>query len=194
MNKAMGSLLKSDDTTSVEEYLEGEKSSKLRHEYLNGVVYAMAGGTLNHNRITLNIGSALDDWLAGSNCRPFVSDVKVKVQTLASESYYYPDVVVTCAADDTNDLFLENPTTIFEVLSDSTERIDRQEKFLAYRSLESLQEYILVSQDRREVTVARKRDNWQSVRLTGGDFELELSCTDQLLGSARIYRNVDLPR
>ena len=123
----MSSLKQPNLLISPTEYIEGEKHSDVRHEYIDGAVYAMAGGTLNHNSITLNIGSELNDLLDRSPCRPYVNDVKVKVKTLASESYYYPDVVVTCDPTDNNDQFLENPTVIFGVLSESTERIDRNE-------------------------------------------------------------------
>ncbi|MCP5536627.1 MAG: Uma2 family endonuclease [Akkermansiaceae bacterium] len=188
----MSSLKQSSTIISPIEYLEGEPLSEVRHEYIDGLVFAMAGSTLNHNRITLNIAGCLDELLNGSSCRPFASDVKVKVKTLASETYYYPDVVVTCHPEDTNDQFLENPTTIFEVLSESTERIDRNEKFLAYKNLESLEDYILVSQERREVTIARRKSNWQAEVFSGEDFSLQLACSDTPLTAERIYRNVDL--
>jgi Uma2 family endonuclease len=187
----MSGLKQSTISITPADYLEGEPYSGVRHEYVDGTVFAMAGGTLNHNRITLNIAGLLSGLLDGSPCRPYASDVKVKVKTLASEAYYYPDVVVTCDPADTNDQFLENPTTIFEVLSESTERIDRNEKFLAYKNLPSLQEYILVSQQRRELTVARRKNDWQAELFSGNDSNLLLSCTDTPLLSDRIYRNVE---
>jgi len=187
----MAELVQANYPISPEEYLQGELLSDVRHEYLDGAVYAMAGGTQIHNRISLNIAGALDGLLDGSPCRPFLGDVKVRVKTLSSESYYYPDVVVTCDAEDTNPLFLEKPTTIFEVLSDSTERIDRNEKFLAYTSIPSVQEYVLVRQDRKEVTVARRSNDWRPEILAGDDFQLSLACNEETLTSARVYRNVD---
>ncbi len=176
---------------SAQDYLDGEMVSEVRHEYIDGEVYAMAGGTLNHNRIALNIAGALDDAMDGSKCRPFVNDVKVKVATLETESFYYPDVVVTCDPDDNEPLYLERPTTIFEVLSESTERVDRNEKFLAYRSLPTLEDYVLVSQAEKRITVARRANGWQAELLAGDEFSLVVACCEVPLESARIYRNVD---
>jgi len=153
----------------------------------------MFGGTLDHNRIALNIGAALDDALDGSSCRPYVNDVKVRVRTLETETFYYPDVVVTCDPDDKEPLYLESPTTIFEVLSESTERYDRIEKFLAYRSLPTLEDYVLVSQKEKKITVARRANDWQAEVLSDEEFSLPLACNGVALDSARIYRNVDFP-
>ena len=105
---------------SVQEYLDGETVSDVRHEYVDGEVYAMAGGTLTHNRIALNIGAALDDALDGSSRRPYIGDVKVRVETLETETFYYPDVVVTCQPDDTSFsiLFAGRPQMRLKVTSD----------------------------------------------------------------------------
>lgn len=131
----MANLQQPAPTTSVQDYLDGESLAQLRHEYIDGEVYAMGVGSLIHNLVTGNIFAALHPSLDRSHCRLFFSDVKVRVATPEAEPYCYPDVVVTCDPDDKEPLFLERPTTIFEVLSESTERIDRNEKFLAYRSL-----------------------------------------------------------
>jgi len=168
--------------------------SEVRHEYIDGEVYAMVGGPLDHNRIALNIGGALDDALDGSRCRPYISDVKVRVRTLETEVFYYPDVVVTRDPDDGNPLYLERPTTIFEVLSESTERLDRNEKFLAYRSLPTLEDYVLVSQTEKRITVARRASGWQAELLSGDEFLLEIACSEVPLTAGRIYRNVDFSR
>lgn len=187
----MEGILKADLSISASEYLEGELISEVRHELVGGEVFAMSGGSLNHNRISLNIASDLSDLLGKSGCRPYINDVKVMVRTLSDENYYYPDVVVTCDPKDTNDYFLESPTTIFEVLSPSTEDNDRKAKYFAYRSITSLQEYVLVSQGRREVTVSRRANGWAPEILEGDDFELALTCGAVLLRSDRIYRNVE---
>ena len=186
----MSGLRKEYFEISPEEYLEGEKVSPVRHEYIDGVVYAMSGGTKNHNRIAGNIFGDLDEKLDGTPCEPFINDVKLKVKTLVSESYYYPDVVVSCDESDDDEYYVEKPTTIFEVLSESTERIDRTEKFLAYKSLPTLEEYVLVRQDRREVMVVRRKNDWALERLEG-EFELDLSCGGVVIEGDRIYRNVD---
>lgn len=177
---------------TVEDYLNTEDGAEVRHEYLAGEVYAMSGGTRNHNRLAGNIFAFLDQQIDINSCKHFINDVKVRIQSLESDTFYYPDVVVTCDPDDDNELYIEKPTTIFEVLSDSTERIDRQEKFFGYRTISSLEEYVLISQKSREVTVARKSNSWKPELLTGNDFELKLSCSDQPITSDKIYRNVDI--
>lgn len=176
---------------SVQDYLDGEMVSEVRHEYIDGEVYAMSGGTLDHNLITGNIFAALHSLLDGSGCRPFVNDVKVRVATLEMETFYYPDVVVTCDPDDNAPLYLERPTTIFEVLSESTGRIDRNEKFIAYRSLTTLEDYVLVSQVEKRITVARRANGWRAEVLTGDGFSLRVASCEEPLTAARIYRNVE---
>lgn len=186
----MSEAIDSGDLVSVEDYLKGEKISPIRHELIGGRVFAMSGGSLVHNRISGNIFGALDEALHGGPCRAYISDVKVMVRTLADENFYYPDVVVTCDPGDSHDDFLEAPATIFEVLSPSTEEVDRNQKLFAYRSLASLEEYVLVSQTSREVTVVRRASGWKPKVLVGDDFKLKLSCGPTVLESRRIYRGV----
>ena len=182
-------LAKQQIEVSVEDYLAGEPEAQVRHEYVNGQVYAMAGATLRHNTISLNLALSLKSQLRGRPCTPYMSDVKVQVRTLASESYYYPDVVVSCDPRDTNPQYLEYPSTVIEVLSESTERIDRHEKFLAYTSLDSVQEYLLVAQDRRFVTVCRRESGWQPEVFTEEEDTIVLSC-GATLTLAEIYEQV----
>lgn len=179
-------LLKKNVLVSVEEYLEGEKHSQVKHEYVRGHVYAMVGASKAHNRISLNIGYTLDRHLRGGPCNVFVSDVKVRI----GEIFYYPDVSVTCSPLDTDPFYSTEPSLIVEVLSPTTEAVDRLDKRLAYQSLPSLREYVLVSQDKREVQVYRRQEKgWDlevfleadTVRLESIDFELPL---------AEVYRDV----
>jgi Uma2 family endonuclease len=174
----------------VQEYLDGEKLSDIRHEYVDGQVYAMAGGTKNHNKIAGNVFSDFKSALDGGPCETYMNDVRLRVFSLESESYYYPDVVVSCEPDDGDDQHVEKPTLIVEVLSDSTEKRDKTEKFFAYRSLQSLEEYVIISQKTKEVTIARKGDQWKPETLIGDDFELYLGCLSKPIPSSRIYRNV----
>ena len=176
---------------SVEEYLKGEKFADVRHEYLAGQVYAMAGGTRNHNRIALNLASGLEEGLEGGPCQTYISDVKVHVQSINDESFYYPDVMVGCDPKDQHELYLDHPSVIVEVLSESTERIDRNEKFHAYRSIPSLMEYVLISQKKKEVMVARRENDWRPEVLNRVDGELALRCIGVSLPLSRIYRNVN---
>ena len=145
----------------VDDYLSGEQLSEVRHEYIAGEVHAMAGASEAHNLAAGSIYSALRTHLKGKRCRPYIADVKVRLEILGDDIFYYPDVLVACDPRDTHPLFKRFPTVIIEVLSESTERIDRREKFLSYTRIETLEEYVLVAQDRREVTVFRRANGWQ---------------------------------
>lgn len=135
---------------TVEEYLAAEVNSPIKHEYLDGCVYAMAGASDAHVTISLNLASILKNHLRGSGCRAYISDMRVNVA--ASNSYYYPDVMVTCAPSDRElPNYKQNPCLIIEVLSTSTEAFDRGDKFTDYQQLDSLQEYVLVNQKRQRV-------------------------------------------
>ncbi len=109
---------------SEEDYLEGEKIAELKHEYVDGHIYAMAGAHSNHNSLALNISSEFKNHLKGKPCRAYMSDMKVRIAN--GSKYYYPDVLVNCPP--VNGYFTETPTIIVEVLSNSTRRIDETEK------------------------------------------------------------------
>lgn len=185
----MNAALKQDQITA-EEYLEGEELGDVKHEYVGGLVYAMAGASRDHNTLSLNLASRLNAHLGAGPCRTHVADVKVRLRYLGSDIFYYPDVVVGCDPRDTEALYLEHPRVIVEVLSKGTERLDRREKYWAYRSADSLEEYVLVAQDRREVTVFRKADNWQPMILTAPESVLELRSLEFSLPLAAIYEGV----
>jgi Uma2 family endonuclease len=138
-----------DKPLSVEEYLELEASATVRHEYVGGEVYALAGATDRHNRISGNIFARLWSAARGGPCRVYMSDMKLR----ASESvFYYPDVMVVCEpAEPGNPDFQRDPCLVVEVLSPSTEQIDRREKLLAYTRTPSVGAYLVVSQDIRRV-------------------------------------------
>lgn len=160
---------------STEAYLLGEndRADALRYEYVNGQVYAMAGASRNHNRLARNLTTRLDIHLRGSACEVFQGDMKVGIQTANEQHFYYPDVHVTCA-EENNRYFNTAPCLIIEVLSESTARIDRYEKLVAYRLLGSLQEYVLCSQETAHVEIYRKRTEWKAEYfVTGQSFTLE---------------------
>jgi len=137
-----------------EEYLAFEEKSDIKHEYVNGEVYAMSGSTDNHNSVALNMALVLLTHLRGSDCRVHASDVKVQPPV---RNYYYPDVFVTCdPADKEDPLSKRFPKLIVEVFSDSTEAKDRGDRFIDYQLIESLEEYALVSAKRRRVEVFRR--------------------------------------
>jgi Uma2 family endonuclease len=145
---------------SYEEYLVWESTQETRHEYFNGEVVAMAGGTRNHNRISLNFSKLLDDALADRQCEVYIADVKVQVEP--SQKYFYPDVVVTCDQRDNEEQLVLFPCLIIEVLSPSTEAYDRGFKFSQYRKFDSLQEYVLVQVEQPIVEVFQRNqeDKW----------------------------------
>lgn len=151
---------------TVEEYLEGEKTSDIRHEYVAGAVHAMAGASGLHNLIALAFATGLRHHLRGSPCHVFISDMKVRV----NDAFYYPDLVVVCGAIDAGAYYQTAPTLIVEILSESTEARDRLEKRLAYQKIESLKEYVLVAQDKMRIEVYRRvEDGWQLETYSYGD-------------------------
>ena len=154
------------------DYLAGELVSPIRHEYVAGEVFAKTGSCKAHNLISGNVAILLRNALRGSGCQTFIADMRVHIAT--QSSYYYPDVVVTCApadlADDAPEHQLEAPSLIVEVLSPGTEAIDRREKMLAYRHIDSLVEYVLIDQERRWVEVYRRTDSgWVADLYSPGD-------------------------
>lgn len=168
----------------VEDYLEGELRSEVRHEYVAGQVYAMSGATDSHNRIAGNLFSDLHVHLRGKRCEPFMNDMKVHLESQGDEWFYYPDVMVNCDPQGQEKLYCNTPAVIVEVLSPSTERTDRQEKRLAYETITSLHTYVLVAQDCREVTMYRRAgDGWarkilprdgQRLHIAQLDFSIDL--------------------
>jgi len=140
---------------SIEQYLDWEPLQEYRYEYVNGEVLAMTGGTIPHNDIALNIYRALYPHLRSRGCRINVADVKVQVNI--NSPYYYPDVVISCDPRDLNARnFIQYPKIIVEVLSPGTEAKDRGEKFAFYRTMPSLQEYILVESEKIGVEFYRR--------------------------------------
>ncbi|PZV25891.1 MAG: hypothetical protein DCF12_12510 [Snowella sp.] len=150
--------LKSDYYMSPEEYLEFEQHSDIKHEYIDGEVYAMAGTTKAHNTISLNLAILFREKLKNSNCQTFMADIKVNISN--KKRFFYPDIVVTCDDnDDVNAYDIKFPKVIVEVLSESTEKFDRGKKFQYYRTIPSLQEYILVSSQEYLIECFRRTKN-----------------------------------
>ncbi len=146
---------------SVEDYLSSESASEIRHEYIGGALHAMAGASREHNTIAINLVAALHAHLRGKPCRAFMADLKVRVQIAQTEIFYYPDVGVLCDPRDTERFFSRYPRVLVEILSPETQRIDRREKLLSHTQIETLEEYVLVAQDKLEVTVFRRTARWQ---------------------------------
>jgi len=141
---------------SPEDYLAGELCSEVKHEYLSGMVYAMAGARNLHNEIATNILVALHNRLRGKPCRPFNSDTKVRLRLRDQLRFYYPDVQVTCHPNPPDDSFQDQPVVVVEVVSESTRRADEGEKRDGYLGLSSLEQYLLVEQGRPSVLQWRR--------------------------------------
>ncbi|HEY9871564.1 MAG TPA: Uma2 family endonuclease [Candidatus Obscuribacterales bacterium] len=153
---------------SVEEYLRLEESSDVRHEYVSGRIFAMVGSTEAHNAIVVNLTIAIGSQIRGSGCRAFSTDMKLRVE--ATNSFYYPDVMVSCESYQAKAIFKQAPCLLIEVLSPSTIDIDRREKLLAYQNITSLNEYAIVYQEERRVELYKRRENeWTVTVHTGAD-------------------------
>ena len=147
---------------SSEDYLKGEQVSPIKHEYRRGEIYAMAGASNVHVLIAGNLFALLRNHLRGSGCLTYIADTKAHIESI--NTYYYPDVMVSCDQRDREfDNFLRYPCLIVEVLPSTTEAFDRGDKFADYRHLESLQEYVLVSQTRMSVECFRRNSEGQWV-------------------------------
>ncbi len=176
-----------------EEYLAIERAAEFKSEFLDGVMYAMSGGSLRHSRLASNLIGELHAKLHGSQCQVFTSDLRVRV---SGRLYAYPDISVVCGkpklADDQKDVLL-NPIVIIEVLSPSTEHYDRGVKFHLYRTIESLQEYIMVDQDKIMVEQYVRGDaaTWILHDLRNPDDELKMASINAVLPLHRIYDGVD---
>ena len=173
------------------DYLLGELASEIRHEYVDGEVFAMAGAGEAHNLIAGNIFAKLRGLVRGGPCRIYISDMKLRVKTW--KAYYYPDVMVTCDPTDSEANYKERPSLVVEVLSPSTERTDRREKMLAYRTLPDLREYLLVATDKQHVELYRRdaQDEWQLTNINPAD-GIHLESLGYDLSLNDIYEDVKL--
>lgn len=180
------------ESIGIEEYLEGERTASERHEYVAGRIFAMVGASRRHNRICLNLATRLQERLSEHPaCRVYMSDVKLRVA--AADAFYYPDLMVGCDAKDRESYFLRTPRVIVEVLSQSTEAIDRREKWFAYQTLPSLREYVLIAQDQPRAQMYLRKNSeshwWQ--RDHGLEDSLELPSLGIAIALRSVYKNID---
>jgi len=177
-----------------EEYLEFERKSEIKHEYFDGEIFAMSGAKRNHNKITTNLSGLVWQHLKSKNCENYSSDMRVFVPETGL--YTYPDLVVVCGEpkfkDDVFDTLL-NPVLLIEVLSDSTEGYDRGKKFQHYRSIESLQEYVLVAQDEARIEKYVKRGDgfWFFTEAVGVESEIEFASIECRIALGEVYDKID---
>lgn len=177
---------------TVDEYLKLEETATERHEYVAGRVFAMVGATQAHNVIVANFCRHLYDPVKKVGCRVFASDMKLRIE--ATNSFYYPDIMVTCEPFSAGSVYTHSPCLIVEVMSPSTQDVDRREKLTAYRHLPSLLEYVLVHQNKMQIEVYRKdnKGEWHCNVFSGAaklpliflsDSTVELSMQDIYYGT-----------
>jgi Uma2 family endonuclease len=171
-----------------QEYLALEERSVDKHEYLDGEVYALAGASKRHNVIFSNILGALWSKARGTDCFVLGSDQRLRIQNADEVYFYYPDIQLVCDPEDNNPNYVTRPCLIVEIESPSTASIDHREKLLAYRTIESLQAYLIVAQDRRHVVRHFRDDNgawWRDEAVGSGS--LPVPCTGGTLDLETIY-------
>jgi Uma2 family endonuclease len=177
---------------AIDDYLAGELVSPIKHEYLAGVVYAMAGASNAHNLIASNALVALGSRLRGKRCRPYNSDTKIRLRLPHQVRFYYPDVSVICRPNAQSDSFQDEAAVIVEVLSHRTRRIDEGEKKDAYLTIPSLRAYLLVEQETANVVVFRRTEQGFVRELHQGlEAVIPLSEIDIELPLSEVYDGVE---
>lgn len=174
---------------SSADYLARELASDVRHEFVAGQVFAKTGARDSHNSAALNIASLLQRQLRG-RCRVFIGDVKLRVE--AADAYYYPDVFATCDARDNDPYVKRYASLVIEVLSPSTEGVDRREKLRSYRLLDTVQEYAIVSIEERTVEVYRREalGEWHLYKYHGNE-RIDLTSFGASIDVAAVFEGVD---
>lgn len=180
------------DLISVDDYLAGELVLPVRHEYLGGFVYAMAGARNLHNLIVSNVQGTLHARLRGKHCRPYNSDTKIRIRLSNQVRFYYPDVPIICRPNPLSDSYQDEPAVLFEVISRATRRIDEGEKKDAYLTIPSLSVYALVEQETATVTAYRRTEQGFVREVYEGlDAVLPLGEIETDLPLAEIYDGVE---
>jgi Uma2 family endonuclease len=169
-----------------EEYLVFEEQSPLRHEYVNGTVYAMSGASLAHNQIVQELVVAFRSHLRGGPCKPFFLEAKLEIRAARDKIVYYPDAMVSCRPEDRTDTMVRNPKLVVEILSKSTQHIDRREKALTYQRVDSIEEYVLIAQKEPRVIVHRRADDWRPVLYSAMEAQVEFRSIGLSVAMAQI--------
>ncbi|NOS89393.1 MAG: Uma2 family endonuclease [Methylococcaceae bacterium] len=170
---------------SVEDYLKSELTRDIKHELIDGCIYAMAGASANHERIALNMLRKFGNHLENKPCEPFGSDMKLNINS----NFFYPDVMVDCNFDNSTPYFTQTPIIIVEVLSKSTRKTDTTLKLLSYINIASLKEYVLIEQDIVDIQVLRRSEGWITKHYYLGD-EVTFEAIGLTLSVADIYDRV----
>ena len=178
---------------SIEDYLDGEQATEVKHEYLAGQIVAMGEASDRHGLIAGALHAALLPAARRKACQLFIADMKVRVDHDGESYFYYPDLLLSCQPDDRESAYYRrHPCLLVEVLSPSTERIDSREKLLAYRLLPSLREYLLLRQDRVQADLYQRGDEgrWEHHTFTQPDDVLALRCLDAAVSLRDVYADV----
>lgn len=178
---------------TLEEYMEFEERSPARHEYVNGVVYPMSGPSTSHNRIVARLHIALASRLRGGPCEAFISNQKLKLTPDSDQFVYYPDLMVSCDPSGWHKKWLSNPRLVIEVLSPSTQHIDRREKATTYKRIASIEEYVIVAQHSHQLTIRRRAENWVPDLVAGPEGVAELRSVGVSIPLAEVYEDVLAP-
>lgn len=179
---------------SAEDYLRLETESPIKHEYIDGMAYAMAGASDEHVTIAGNLFALLRSHVRGSQCRVYMADMKVRIET--RNRFYYPDVMVTCDPRDRDtSTYKQYPKLVVEVLSDSTEAFDRGDKFVDYQSLDSLEEYVVINTRHQRVECFRRNGagQWVLDYYTPETGNVQLASLEFTAAFADLYEDVILP-
>lgn len=185
--------LKRPEIVTVEEYLSGEELAETKHEYLGGVIHAMAGATNRHNQIAGNAFASLHGRQRGKPCQPFNSDTKVRIEYPDHVRFYYPDAMVVCQGNPESDHFQNQPVVVIEILSESTRRTDMGEKRDAYLTIPSLKALLLAESDAPRVILSRRKPEggFSSELHEGLDAVIPLPEIEAELPLAEIYERVE---
>lgn len=171
-----------------DEYLAFEEKSPYRHEYVNGTVYAMSGASLAHNRIAQELVVAFRTHLRGGPCEPFFLEAKLEIRAGRDKIMYYPDVMVSCRPEDRTEQVVCNPKLVVEILSKSTQHIDRREKAMTYQRVEAIEEYVLIAQNQPRVIVHRRTEDWRPVLYSAMEARVEFRSIGLHIPLAQIYQ------
>ena len=170
---------------SVDDYLDGETCTEIKHEYLDGEAVAMGGASAKHGLVAGALHAALLSHARRKGCQLFIADMKVRVNHADQTYFYYPDLLLACDPQDREPYYRHRPCMVVEVLSPGTERIDRREKLFAYQMIPSLREYLLVDPEKRCVEVYRFGETVRHETFPEGSFRLD--CLDAEIAVAEIY-------
>ena len=188
MNAAIHPL----ERLGVDDYLQAEQRAEVKHEYLDGQIFAMGGASRAHGLLALSLSALLLPHARRKGCQLFTADMKVRIDHDSGSWFYYPDLVLACDPTDREPLYVRRPCLLVEVLSPSTEHIDTREKLLAYRLLPSLREYLLLRQDTLHAELYQRRDDggWTHQRLKQPDDAFSLLCLQVSVSLRDIYADI----